>query len=131
MCEEIPNPAKNVPRVMIYPLLMGLLTAFPFGASLMYSISDIHAVLNTKTGLPLFEIYYQGTGSKAAASVLMAIFAFCFFANLVANGKRHEFWQKTIQLTLNSHDVVSYPLGCFSRWCSALFPHLGAGSPLL
>lgn len=87
LCEEIPNPAKNVPKVMIYPLLMGLLTAFPFAAALMYAISDLPAVLNTTTGLPLFEIYYQGTGSRPAASVLMSLFAFCFFANLVANGK--------------------------------------------
>ncbi|KAG7409212.1 Choline transport protein [Fusarium oxysporum f. sp. rapae] len=85
LCEEIPNPAKNVPKVMIYPLLMGLLTAFPFATSLMYAISDVPAVLNTTTGLPLFEIYYQGTGSRPAASVLMSLFAFCFFANLVAN----------------------------------------------
>jgi choline transport protein len=96
MCEEIPNPAKNVPRVMIYPLLMGLVTAFPFAASLMYATSDISAVLNTATGLPLFEIYYQGTGSRPAASILMALFAFCFFANLVANGERFEFSQEAL-----------------------------------
>ncbi|CEI70466.1 hypothetical protein FVEN_g1028 [Fusarium venenatum] len=85
LCEEIPNPARNVPKVMIYPLLMGLFTAFPFAASLMYAISDISAVLNTTTGLPLFEIYFQGTGSRSGATVLMTLFAFCFFANLVAN----------------------------------------------
>lgn len=87
LAEEIDNPSKNVPRVILYPLAMGLLTAFPFTAALMYSITDIKAVLDTVTGLPLVEIYYQGTGSYAAASVLMAIFAFCFFANLVANGE--------------------------------------------
>ncbi|RFU35487.1 hypothetical protein B7463_g879, partial [Scytalidium lignicola] len=85
LCEEIPNPAKTVPKVMIYPLAMGLLTAFPFTCALMYSIIDVPSVLTTATGLPIFEIYYQGTGSKAAASVLMALFATCFFANLVAN----------------------------------------------
>ncbi|KIW11301.1 hypothetical protein PV08_10601 [Exophiala spinifera] len=85
LAEEIDNPSKNVPRVILYPLAMGLLTAFPFTAALMYSITDLEAVLDTVTGLPLVEIYYQGTGSYAAASVLMAIFAFCFFANLVAN----------------------------------------------
>lgn len=87
LAEEIENPGKNVPRVILYPLAMGLLTAFPFAAALLYSITDIEAVLNTVSGLPLIEIYYQGTGSYAAASVLMAIFAFCFFANLVANGR--------------------------------------------
>ena len=79
MCEEIPNPAKDVPKVIKFPLLMGLVTAFPFATSLMYSIMDISAVFNTNLGLPLIEIYYQGTGSKAAASVFLALLAFCFF----------------------------------------------------
>jgi choline transport protein len=86
LCEEIANPAKMVPRVIIWPLLVGLLTAFPFAVSLMYSITDLEAVFNTSAGLPLIEIYYQGTGSRIAASVLLAFFAFCFFGNLVANG---------------------------------------------
>jgi choline transport protein len=87
MCEEIPNPGKNVPKVILFPLAMGLLTAFPFTAALMYSITDVSAVLNTATGLPLLEIYYQGTGSKVGASILLALFAFCFFGCLVANGQ--------------------------------------------
>ena len=87
LCEEIENPAKMVPRVIIWPLLMGLLTAFPFAVSLMYSISDLAAVFNTSAGLPLIEIYYQGTGSRVAASILLTFFAFCFFGNLVANGR--------------------------------------------
>lgn len=87
LCEEIANPAKNVPRVMLWPLALGLLTAFPFAASLMYSITDLEAILTSGTRLPLIEIYYQGTGSRVAASVLLAFFAFCFFGNLVANGQ--------------------------------------------
>lgn len=91
LCEEIPNPSKNVPRVMVYPLLVGLITAFPFAISLLYSITDLSAVLHTVTGLPLYEIYYQGTGqSRIAASILMALFAFLFFSNLVANGELIE-----------------------------------------
>lgn len=86
LCEEIPNPAKNVPKVIMYPLLMGLLTAFPFTCALMYSITDLTAVLHTATGLPLIEIFYQGTGSATAASVFLALFAFCFFGCLVGNG---------------------------------------------
>ena len=69
LCEEIPNPSKNVPLVILYPLVMGLFTAFPFAVSLMYAITDLEAVLSTSTGLPLIEIYYQGTGSKAASSI--------------------------------------------------------------
>lgn len=87
LCEEIPNPGKNVPKVILVPLALGLLTAFPFAVSLMYSISSLPDVLSTPTGLPLLEIYSQGTGSKSGASVLLALFAFCFFGCLVAASK--------------------------------------------
>jgi len=65
---------------------MGLATAFPFTIACMFAIVDVEAVIGTATGLPLIEIYYQGTGSKAGASVLMALFAFCFFGCLAGNG---------------------------------------------
>jgi choline transport protein len=86
MCEEIPNPGANVPKVILFPLVIGFITSFPFAAALLYSSIDIQGVLNTATGLPLLEIYYQGTGSKVGSSVLLAMFAFCFFGCLVANG---------------------------------------------
>lgn len=86
LCEEIPNPGKYVPMVIMYPLLVGLLTAFPFAISLIYAITDIDAVLGTVTGLPLIEIYFQATGSRVAASVLLSAFTFCFFGCLVGVG---------------------------------------------
>ncbi|GJN65987.1 hypothetical protein PLICBS_000003 [Purpureocillium lilacinum] len=86
LCEEIANPAKYVPMVIMYPLVIGLLTAFPFAASLIYSITDLEAILNTVTGLPLIEIYFQATGSRVAASVLLSAFTFCFFGCLVGVG---------------------------------------------
>lgn len=50
LCEEIKNPGKTVPGVMLYPLVMGLLIAFPFACACMASIVDIDAVINTATG---------------------------------------------------------------------------------
>jgi choline transport protein len=85
LCEEIHNPSKNVPKVIIFPLVMGLITAFPFCCGLLFAITDLSAVLGTPTGLPLIEIYRQGTQSDIAASILTALFAFCFFGCLVGN----------------------------------------------
>lgn len=113
LCEEIPNPSKNVPKVILVPLAMGLLTAFPFTIALMYSVSDLQAILTTVTGLPLFEIYYQGTGSKVAASVLVALFAFCFFGCMVANGK--SLCHRTsipILILYFSHHFFPHTVGC-------------------
>ncbi|OQE26718.1 hypothetical protein PENSTE_c005G03148 [Penicillium steckii] len=86
LCEEIRDPAKNAPKIILYPILIGLVTAWPFACACMYAINDVEAVLNTPSGLPLIEIYYQSTQSKSAASVLLALFAFCFFGCSVANG---------------------------------------------
>ena len=54
MCEEIQNPGRNVPKVMLYPLAMGLITAFPFACACMASIVDLKAVISTATGTEPF-----------------------------------------------------------------------------
>ncbi|KAA6415099.1 MAG: amino acid transporter [Lasallia pustulata] len=86
LCEEIPNPGRNVPKVIMYPIAMGLVAAAPFAMSCMAAITDVTAVLQTASGLPLIEIYYQGTGSRVGATILMALFTFCFFGCAVAVG---------------------------------------------
>jgi len=127
LCEEIPNPAKNVPRVILYPLLVGMLTAYPFAVSLLYAITDLDAVFNSPTGLPLIEIYYQGTRSKAAASVLLALFAFCFFGNMVANGKgSHQTAVLRMMLSFVRHYMLAHALGSVPRQYPSLLPHLDA-----
>lgn len=85
LCEEIPNPSKNVPRVIMYPLIVGTLTTLPFLSALLYSINDLERVFSTS--LPLLEIYYQGTGSAVAATILLCLFTFCMFGCLVAVGE--------------------------------------------
>ncbi|KIW11193.1 hypothetical protein PV08_10493 [Exophiala spinifera] len=85
MCEEIPNPTVNVPKVIVYPVIIGFVSTLPFSIGCMYVITDLDAVLNTDTGLPLMELYYQATGSKAATVVLMSAFAVCMFGAACAN----------------------------------------------
>ncbi|KIW10678.1 hypothetical protein PV08_11642 [Exophiala spinifera] len=85
LCEEIPNPTVNVPKVIMYPVLMGFVTAFPFAISLSFVITDFERVITTPTGLPLIEVYYQATGSKAGTTILMLAFALCFFGCATAN----------------------------------------------
>jgi choline transport protein len=50
LCEEIHDPGRNVPKVILCPLVIGLITAFPFTVACMASVTDIGAVLSTPTG---------------------------------------------------------------------------------
>ncbi|OCT51319.1 Choline transport protein [Cladophialophora carrionii] len=85
LCEEIPRPTVNVPKVIMYPVLMGFVTCFPYAISLSFVITDFEKVIATPTGLPLIEVYYQATGSKAGTSILMVAFAICFFGCATAS----------------------------------------------
>jgi len=131
LCEEIANPSKHVPKVIMMPLVMGLLTAFPFAASLIYSIKDLPAVLSAD--MPLMEIYYQGTGSYVAASILLGFFAFCMFGCVVAVGKLtltpavRETWYSNEMR--NRHDCFSNNLGHISRRSHAVFWALESRTP--
>lgn len=83
LCEEIPNPGRNVPRAILIPILIGFLTSWPFAIACMAGISDVSGVVGTETGFPLLTIYYQATGSKAGATALLAVFCTVFFGAMV------------------------------------------------
>lgn len=111
----------------MYPLLIGMVTAFPFLCACMFSIVDLRAVLGTVIGFPPLEIYLQATGSKEAASVAMAMFALCFFACLVGGGM-YFLKDKLTRLTFCvSDNIFSSYLGNVSRWCIAILSPMDEG----
>lgn len=87
LAEEISSPSKNVPKCIMWPILIGFAVAWPLAVAMMASIRDLEAVLMTPTGFPLIEILYQGTGgSKGAATAFMALYNFCLFGCCASNG---------------------------------------------
>ncbi|KAF9878051.1 amino acid permease [Colletotrichum karsti] len=64
MTEEIPNPAATAPKVILYPVIIGLITVLPFACTCMFVIKDIEEILVAPSGLPLIQLYYQATGSQ-------------------------------------------------------------------
>lgn len=55
--EEMPQPGKRVPQVMIMTMLIGLFTTLPLVVMLMYYMTDLEAV--TASALPSLEIVSQ------------------------------------------------------------------------
>ena len=68
----------------MWPILLGLIFAWPYAVACVASISNRSGVLNGQTGFPLLTIYYQATGSKAGATVLLVMFCVCFFGCMTA-----------------------------------------------
>jgi amino acid transporter len=53
-----------------------------FAICILYCISDINTVTNSGTGLPLIEVYYLATGSKATATMFIVAIAIVIFVAL-------------------------------------------------
>ncbi|KAG9952316.1 hypothetical protein KCU85_g2243, partial [Aureobasidium melanogenum] len=78
--EEMPQPEKDVPKAMAGAMVAGLVTSFAFLTALLFCITDMKAILDDPTGVPVLAIFYQATGSKLAAIVLCSLISvsICF-----------------------------------------------------
>jgi len=72
MIEEIPNAAREGPKIMVYCVIMGMVTGFIFLMCLLFVSGDTDTVINGAIG-PLGQIILDATGS-AAGTVCLLIF---------------------------------------------------------
>ncbi|PIA93441.1 Choline transport protein [Cercospora beticola] len=80
LCEECPQPKKNIPRGVFTQLTTAFVMAFAFYTSLLYATTSLDDVFgSTIVSLPLAEIYRQATRSTAGTMALL----FIFFINIL------------------------------------------------
>ncbi|KZV95062.1 putative amino acid transporter [Exidia glandulosa HHB12029] len=73
MAEELPHPRKDMPKAIFAQLGLGCITAFCFAVALMYSITDLDAVVKSPGAFPLAIVYQQATNSRGATFGLLFI----------------------------------------------------------
>lgn len=91
MTEEMKSASKEAPKAIILSVLLGAVTGFAFLLTLCFCIGDIKETANTTTGVPVIQIMYDSTGSKAGACVLASMIAVIVIVagnNLIAEGSR-------------------------------------------
>ncbi|KAF2428690.1 amino acid transporter, partial [Tothia fuscella] len=71
MSDEVKDAKRFVPRSMLLTVIINGVFAFGFIVALLYGIGDLDTVLASPTGLPIIEVFYLATKSKAATNVLM------------------------------------------------------------
>ncbi|XWW97907.1 hypothetical protein V2A60_005903 [Cordyceps javanica] len=70
MTEEIPNPRRNIPRVLLLSVLLGAVTGFIFMVVCLFCIQDLEKVLNPPSGLPFVELMVQAMGLQGGMALL-------------------------------------------------------------
>ncbi|EMT72455.1 amino acid/polyamine transporter I [Fusarium oxysporum II5] len=77
IAEELPNPGRKLPQILSMSMAMGVVIVIPWTVAMLFSIKDMQAVQSSF--LPSFEVFYQATGSKAAATGLQAYLTFLYY----------------------------------------------------
>ena len=91
MTEEMKSASKEAPKAIILSVVLGAVTGFAFLLTLCFCIGDINETAGTTTGVPVIQIIYDSTGSKAGTCVLSSMFAIIVMVagnNLLAEGSR-------------------------------------------
>jgi amino acid transporter len=68
------NASVTLPRVMIGTIALNSMLGLCFLFTLLFCLGDTESVLNTTTGFPIIQIFYNTTGSHAATAALMSPF---------------------------------------------------------
>ncbi|KAJ5740750.1 amino acid/polyamine transporter I [Penicillium malachiteum] len=63
MAEEVGNAAVAIPRAILLSVVINGILGFAMLIGVLFCLGDIEQALETKTGYPFIEIFYQGTGS--------------------------------------------------------------------
>ena len=70
MIEEIPNPSKEGPKIMVYCVGVGLFTGFIFLTVLLFVAGPFDDVVKSSAG-PVLQIFYDATNNKAGSICLL------------------------------------------------------------
>ncbi|KIW04345.1 uncharacterized protein PV09_04635 [Verruconis gallopava] len=83
LAEECKNAARAVPQALMSTIIIGFVTSFAFVVGMVYSMQDFEAVLNTPTGVPIYELWIQATRSRGIATFFLVILISCGFFALI------------------------------------------------
>jgi amino acid transporter len=94
MSDEVKRARIHIPRSMIMSVVMNALMQFAYMIALLFTIGNVDKVASSPTLLPIIEVYYEATESKAATNLfvaMLAIIIFIAFFNVFASVS-HLLW---------------------------------------
>lgn len=70
MCEEVRDPAVEVPKAMCYTIILNLICGLVFLIALVFVLPDIDSLTALASGQPVPPIIYSAVGSQGGAFAL-------------------------------------------------------------
>ncbi|KAF2822394.1 hypothetical protein CC86DRAFT_300730 [Ophiobolus disseminans] len=79
MSDEVKHARVRVPHAMIFSVVVNAIMQFLYMVTVLFCIGDVEVV--SASSLPIIEVYYQATGSKAVTNVFLCMFMFSIFVS--------------------------------------------------
>lgn len=73
LAEEVENAARNIPRAIITSMCVNGAVGFVMMITLLFCLGDVDTVLETATGYPFIQIFYDAVNDYAGATVMGAV----------------------------------------------------------
>lgn len=73
MAEEVSNAALTIPRAICASMIMNGLIGFAMMLTVLFCLGDVSSVLDTATGFPFIQIFYNSVKSVAGAVAMGAV----------------------------------------------------------
>ncbi|KAJ6133615.1 hypothetical protein N7471_008830 [Penicillium samsonianum] len=91
MTEEMTHASRDAPKAIIMSVIIGAVTGLLFLLTLCFCMGDIEATVNSSTGVPVIQIFYDSTQSKTGTCILASMITVIIMVtsiSLVAEGSR-------------------------------------------
>lgn len=80
--KEVKRPKRNVPRAMVFAVVLNSIMQFVWLLVVMYRIGDLNNVTNAPLGMAIIGIYMNATNSKAVTTLFVVFQLIILFISL-------------------------------------------------
>ncbi|KAK4495356.1 hypothetical protein PRZ48_013687 [Zasmidium cellare] len=84
MSEEVKDAGRTVPRAMLWSAGFNACLGFIMAVTMCFVLGDVDSILNSATGYPFIQVFYNVTESYAGASILTVIVVLTLCASAIA-----------------------------------------------
>ncbi|RLV93690.1 Choline transport protein [Spathaspora sp. JA1] len=116
LSEETSQPRTDIPKAVLSTVTIGFITAFTYSIAMFFCITDIDAIRDSPTGMPILDIFYQALRNKSGAMVLGFLVFLTAFGCTVAC----HTWQTRICWSFARDNGLP-----FSKYLAKVDPNLG------
>ncbi|EAW10459.1 putative GABA permease [Aspergillus clavatus NRRL 1] len=83
MSEEIKDASETLPKAMMSAVGVNAVLGLVMIVTLCFTLGDVNSVLNTPTGYPFIQIFYNTTNSYAATNTMTAVLVITLTASTI------------------------------------------------